>query len=294
MAHRHLNLLDRNQSNFTDRNRSSLGGWEVTSSNTAAARSDRLGFYSTYNPNYPDTYVKNSAGVYTTDSVAAMEFKSPWLVVEPSTLYMFTLLVTAQVGGFNIFVEAEGNSSASDSGATVIDTSSALSLSEGNGARLGVGVSNGAGSGETSYQFIRLVVRATNSGGGNIPASRFIWLYDPVFGEYGITKAGNFTRLVYDDFPSFMQLDDKNINDFTTSTQPVLPLFRFTESMCFVLDHISDEALDYVYVRATEGTESKSKLVDPATASAGALPWLATVTGTTLLTASSGFTPWLG
>ena len=294
MAHRHLNLLTSNQSNFTDRNRSSLGGWEVTSSNTAAQRLDNRGFYAAYNPNYPEVYLKNTVGLYTTGSAASMEFKSPWLATELETLYMFSLMVFSQIGSFDIVLEAQGNSIASDTGATVINTSSARTLSESSGSRFGLDVSNGARSGDTSYQFIRLVVRATNSAGGNIPASRFIWLYDPVFGEYGTAKAGELSKLVYNDFPAFMKLDDKNINDLATTDQPSLPLFRFTESLCFVLDHITDEARDYVYVRATEGTESKSKLVDPATTSAAALPWLATVTGTTLLTASSGFTPWLG
>ena len=294
MTHRNLNLFDTNQSNFTNRDRSTLGGWAVSSSATTATRLDRRGFYATYNPNAPATYLKNSVGVYTTGTASSMEFHSPWMDVEAETLYMFSLMVFAQFGGFNIVLEAEGNSAAIDAGATVINTRDAVTLSENTGGKLAVYVSNGAGSGDTSYQFIKLIVKATNSAGGTLPASRFIWLYDPVFGEYGLNKSGTITRLVYDDFPAFMKLDDTNINDLVANAQPHLPLFRFTESLCYVLDHIDDEAADYVYVRATEGTESKSKLVDPATAPVSALPWLAAVTGTTLLTASSGFTPWLG
>lgn len=294
MAHRQLNLFDNNQSNFTDSTRSSLGGWEVTSSDSSASRVDRKGFYPTYNPNYPETYVKNSVALFTTASAASLELKSPWLLVGADTLYLFSIAALALTGGFSIVLEAEGNSAPADAGATVINSSSAAELSEKTGARLALDVSNGARSGDISYQFIRLVVRATNLGGGDIPAFHVTALYDPTFGEYSTTQAGEITKLVYADFPAFMKLDDQYINDLAISSQPNLPLFRFTESMCFVLDHINDEASDYVYVRATEGTESKSKLVDPATAPALVLPWLAAVTGTTLLTASSGYTPWLG
>ena len=294
MAHRHLNLFDGNQSNFTNRDRSNLGGWTVDSSDTSAKRLDKRGFYATYNPNDRATFIKNSLGVYTTATAAKMEVHSPWMSVEPGTLYMFSLMMFAQFGGFNVVLEAQGNSVAADSGATTISTSSAVEFSENTGGKAGLDVSNGARTGDSSYQFIKLIVRATNKDGGNLSADRFMWLFDPVFGEYGLNKSGAVTRLVYDDFPAFMKLDDTNINDLVKNSQPQLPLFRFTETMCFVLDHVDDEAADYVYVRATEGTESKSKLVDPATAPASALPWLASVTGTTLLTSSSGFTPWLG
>ena len=58
------------------------------------------------------------------------------------------------------------------------------------------------------------------------------------------------------------------------------------------LDRIADTAVSFQYTRATEGTESKSKLTDPDTVDAAYLFWLASVTATTLLSSSSGFTPW--
>ena len=79
MAHRHLNLFDGNQSNFTNRDRSNLGGWTVDSSDTSAKRLDKRGFYATYNPNDRATFIKNSLGVYTTATAAKMEVHSPWM-----------------------------------------------------------------------------------------------------------------------------------------------------------------------------------------------------------------------
>ena len=79
---------------------------------------------------------------------------------------MFSLMMFAQFGGFNVVLEAEGNSVAADSGATTISTSSAVEFSENTGGKAGLDVSNGAGSGDTSYQFIKVIVRATNKAGG--------------------------------------------------------------------------------------------------------------------------------
>ena len=58
MAHRHLNLFDGNQSNFTNRDRSNLGGWTVASSDTSAKRLDNRGFYAAYNPNARATFIE--------------------------------------------------------------------------------------------------------------------------------------------------------------------------------------------------------------------------------------------
>ena len=173
MAHRHLNLFDGNQSNFTNRDRSNLGGWTVDSSDTSAKRLDKRGFYATYNPNDRATFIKNSLGVYTTATAAKMEVHSPWMSVEPGTLYMFSLMMFAQFGGFNVVLEAQGNSVAADSGATTISTSSAVEFSENTGGKAGLDVSNGAGTGDSSYQFIKVIVRATNSAGGNLSGGSF-------------------------------------------------------------------------------------------------------------------------
>ena len=294
MSHRNINLFSLNQSKFTNADRSDLGGWTVTSSDTVARRLEGRGFYATYNPNYPEYGLKNTLALVSTGSTASMEIKSPWMTAEVGKLYMFSLMILAQFGSFDVVVEGEGNNAPSDSGATVIKSQTEISLSEGLGSRFAVDLSNGARSGDASYGFIRTVVRVTNSAGGNIPAERLLWLFDPVLAEYGTGDSGSVTNLVYNDLPSFMRLDDKNINDLAATSQPQFPLFRFTETLCYVLDHIDDEAVAYTYTRPTEGTERKSKLVDPLTTSAAALPWLSSVTGSTLLTAASGFTPWLG
>ncbi len=70
------------------------------------------------------------------------------------------------------------------------------------------------------------------------------------------------------------------------------PLLRYVESMTAPVTEIADLATDFDYLRPVDGEESKSILTDPVSAKAGYLLWLANVTGTNLLTAASGFTPW--
>lgn len=77
-----------------------------------------------------------------------------------------------------------------------------------------------------------------------------------------------------------------------TDTQPDLPLKNFIDSLCRPIDVVYNSAKDFEYIHATEGTLSRSTLADPRTAPAAYLPWIAAVTGSTLLSSASGFTPW--
>ena len=77
-----------------------------------------------------------------------------------------------------------------------------------------------------------------------------------------------------------------------TDTQPDLPLKNFIDSLCRPIDVVYNSAKDFEYIHATEGTLSRSTLSDPRTAPAAYLPWIAAVTGSTLLSSASGFTPW--
>tara|TARA_R100000005_G_C5000557_1_gene207442 strand:+ start:118 stop:4005 length:3888 start_codon:yes stop_codon:yes gene_type:complete len=76
------------------------------------------------------------------------------------------------------------------------------------------------------------------------------------------------------------------------NTQRPFPLRGFVDCLTHAIEIVYDSARNFDYIHATEGTLSKSTLTDPLTAPAGYLTWLASITGTTLLSSASGFTPW--
>lgn len=78
----------------------------------------------------------------------------------------------------------------------------------------------------------------------------------------------------------------------STSDQLPLPLLNFLSSLLYPIEVVYNSYKDFRYTHATEGTLSRSTLTDPRTAPASYLPWIASVTGSTLLSSASGFTPW--
>ena len=70
------------------------------------------------------------------------------------------------------------------------------------------------------------------------------------------------------------------------------PLLNFMAALLRPIDVVYNSVKDFRYTHATEGTLSRSTLTDPRTAPASYLPWIASVTGSTLLSSASGFTPW--
>ena len=77
-----------------------------------------------------------------------------------------------------------------------------------------------------------------------------------------------------------------------TTGQMDLPLRNYIAALTYPLDVIFNSTKDFYYTHATEGTLSRSTLTDPRTAPASYLPWIASITGSTLLSSASGFTPW--
>lgn len=77
-----------------------------------------------------------------------------------------------------------------------------------------------------------------------------------------------------------------------TTTQPDDPLLNYITALTYPSDVVYNSTKDFYYTHATEGTLSRSTLTDPRTAPASYIPWIASVTGSTLLSSASGFTPW--
>ena len=70
------------------------------------------------------------------------------------------------------------------------------------------------------------------------------------------------------------------------------PLLNFLAALVYPIDIVNNSVTDFDYVHATEGTLSRSTLTDPRTAPSTYIPWIASITGSTLLSSASGFTPW--
>lgn len=120
--------------------------------------------------------------------------------------------------------------------------------------------------------------------------------FDPIICDASANAISFFSNSVYSSLPSFMLLDDENINNILPAaggaSQSPQPLRRYVEVLCNAADKMYLELDEFRYDRAVDGDEHKSKLVDPDTAEARYLLWLAAATGSRLLTFISGLTPW--
>jgi hypothetical protein len=287
MSHKNFNLFSVSQQNFGDAD--DYAGWEVTSTYGAIARLVDRPFYNKYIPGaeYESSLTSNSLGV-ATDNASDIVLKSPWVAVNPLERYIVSAMFAAQTNDVNISLDVEEGAISSGTG-TLIGTGPSLDHDQSSAGRLFGLFTTGV-----ATSFARMVVTITGQGGDPLESGSFVWMFDPVFSEDSSSRTGIVTNAVYDSLPNFMLLDDENINDIVSSTQLPRPLFRFVEALCAQIDHVYDETVEFDYVRAVEGVEHKSILTDPDTARAGYLLWLATVTGTSLLTLATGFTPWEG
>jgi hypothetical protein len=144
-------------------------------------------------------------------------------------------------------------------------------------------------------QFARLKI--TISGASSLSSGDLFGLFDPFMTSIGAGDMEDFSYSFYNSLPSFMLLDDLNINDILSSSagnsvQGHQPLRRYVETLSTTVDEINKEVNEFRYDRAVDGTVHKSKLTDPDTAEAAYLFWLASVTGSSLLVNASGFSPW--
>ena len=294
MPYRTVNLLSDTQANFgASPTATDFGGWTVGSGSASTHFLYKVGAYNKYVPNkpgvdYSGTYFGSSIGFKTTSSNNITIF-SPYVNVEAGKRYLVHIFSALSVAG-KIKLDVEFYS----------DTSSTTPIANSNYAS---GLSARAVAAEAPYEpnwnftapvgstAARIKVTAEGSSGA-LASDSILLLFDPIFSDDAHTSWGPTTSQVYNDLPAFMQLDDQNINDVQSNNQRDAPLQRFVETLCYKMDQVTDTIQGFDYTRATEGTESKSKLTDPLTADANYLLWLACVTGSTLLASGSGFTPW--
>ena len=292
MSHKKFNIFSETQTLFGSGD--SFGGWEVTSTNGELMRIDGKGFYPTYVPgNRPGhNFIKNVLLLFSTGT-GDIVLKSPWVSAKPDYIYMVSSFFAVEGVDGRVTLDLEVNSSPTGTGDTyATDTS----LSE----PVSVDLDNG-NPGILFHRFstlldtlyVRMVLTFTGQDSNPLVPACGLFLYDPVISEDNVNDAADFSKLMYSRLPAFMRLDDENISSISDSPEILpYPLLRFVESLTAPVAEIADLTTSFDYLRPTDGVESKSTLTDPDTAKVAYLSWLADVTGTTLLTAASGFTPW--
>ena len=286
MSHRNINTFSETQKNFGTTYDLDYGGWSVTSGSADLVFLRNRSFYNRYVPgdSYASTYGGNSLQI-TSTGTDDIVIESSQVAAVPERVY----LVSAYVGSL---VSSEVTLSVdfytSSTGSPVASSQSIV-------------LNFDASTAKRVYQMFQgnedanlMVVKFTFSGQGvdSLSSGDVFELYDPVICEDHYGGYGAISYLVYTSLPEFMRLDDKNIDDLVKSPQLPLPLKRYVESLSYQADLVEDTYQAFRYTNAFESNESKSKLTDPDTADAAYLFWLASITATTLLSASSGFTPW--
>ena len=288
MSLRIINGLSSTEANFGTRQSNDYGGWALNSGTATLKFIANRGYYNKYVPGdeYESTYMGNSLQIKSTTSQASVVAESPFVDSVGSRIYLISVAVSSNISS-EATLSVDYYISESDSSPTASSESKTISIEADKYARLYLGFEADA-----DATLMKVKVTFTGPSAGTLAADNVITLYDPVVCEDHYTGYGRISYLFYTDLPEFMRLDDENIASLVKSPQVPVPLKRFVESLSYPADKIADTAIDFQYTRATEGTESKSKLTDPDTADAAYLFWLASVTATTLLSASSGFTPW--
>ena len=290
MSVRDVNLFSANQSNFGVAGGTDNAGWEVTSTYGRIVRLDDSYFYEKYNPN--STFPGRTLA-WVTNSTADITIKSDWIPIESSQRYMASVFYFQGKGDADVTLDMEFNNTNSGTGDTYATDSSLTAPTTITFSTLGdCSRLFHAFTARVSDKYARMVFKISGGSGGNLADTDGGYFYDPVICEDGFNKIGRVSYKTYQSLPAFMRLDDEKINDIVADAQMSVPLRRYLESLASYGDMIADEAAQFDYTRAEEGTESKSKLTDPDTAASAYLAWLASVTATTLLVSSSGFTPW--
>lgn len=288
MSHRIINGLSSTEANFGTRQSNDYGGWALNSGTAALKFIANRGYYNKYVPGdeYESTYMGNSLQVKSTTSQSSLIIESPFVDSVGSRLYLISIAVASNVNS-QATLSVDYYLSESDSSPTASSESQTISMQADKYSRMYLGFEA-----DPDATLMKVKITFTGPSAGSLAADDLITLYDPVVCEDHYTGYGRISYLFYTDLPEFMRLDDANIASLVKSSQVPVPLKRFVESLAYPADNIADTAISFQYTRATEGTESKSKLTDPDTADAAYLFWLASITATTLLSASSGFTPW--
>ena len=288
MALRTYNGFSDTENNFGTPQDSDYGGWTLSSGSATITFLRDTPFYNKYIPGsaFAAAYTGNSLRFESDSTQASLVIESPFVTAVEARSYLASIAVASNAST-EATIEYKFYKSSTDASPTTGSKSFTASLSNGTFSYLFLSEES-----VTETTLLKIKITFTGASAANLSSGDKITLFDPFVCEDHYDGYGYVSYEVYHDMPEFMRLDDANIQSLKGTNQIPFPLKRFVELLCVYLDRIADTAVSFQYTRATEGTESKSKLTDPDTVDAAYLFWLASVTATTLLSSSSGFTPW--
>jgi len=288
MALRTYNGFSDTENNFGTPQDSDYGGWTLSSGSATITFLRDTPFYNKYVPGsaFAAAYTGNSLRFESDTTQASLVIESPFVTAVEARSYLASIAVASNAST-EATIEYKFYKSSTDASPTTGSKSFTATLSAGTFSYLFLSEES-----VTETTLLKIKITFTGASAANLTSGNRLVLFDPFVCEDHYEGYGYVSYKVYRDLPEFMRLDDANIQSLKGSNQIPFPLKRFVELLCVYLDQIADTAASFQYTRATEGTESKSKLTDPDTVDAAYLFWLASITATTLLSSSSGFTPW--
>jgi len=288
MALRTYNGFSDTENNFGTPQDSDYGGWTLSSGSATITFLRDTPFYNKYVPGsaFAAAYTGNSLRFESDTTQASLVIESPFVTAVEARSYLASIAVASNAST-EATIEYKFYKSSTDASPTTGSKSFTAPLSSGTFSYLFLSEES-----VTETTLLKIKITFTGASAANLTSGNRLVLFDPFVCEDHYEGYGYVSYKVYRDLPEFMRLDDANIQSLKGSNQIPFPLKRFVELLCVYLDQIADTAASFQYTRATEGTESKSKLTDPDTVDAAYLFWLASITATTLLSSSSGFTPW--
>jgi hypothetical protein len=293
MGHRIFNAFSTLQADFGTGFTADYGGWTLTSGSADLQFLASQGFYNKYIPGDDYDYlVGNSLLVKSAAIQSDVVIESPFVDGVEGRNYLISVALGSSTDTEAV-VSVDYYTSLSDTAPVASTENQTITMDAGKYGRVYQGFTAAASIDTGSPMLMKVKITLSGQSASNLAVGDTLLVYDPIVCEDHYAGYGRLSYLFYTDLPAFMRLDDQNIAEITKSAQIPFPLKRFVESMAQPADDLTDLTVSFQYTRATEGTESKSSLTDPDTAEPIYLFWLASITATTLLSSSAGFTPWI-
>lgn len=285
------NKLSENQANFKDD--TGIAGWYISSGSGLLKRIEGSGPYARYVPEGLDYLASDVGNVLAgiSNSTDPLQISSGFIPVDPENIYLTSVMSCILAADTrSISIQVDYYRSESDSSLLPnTEFNAPITLSDQSVNSFILQLNSGISPELAYYAKIKITLSGTTIS-DPIEVGDSLLLYDPVMHDF--SNIPSFALDFYNTLPEFMRRDDENLPDIVSEYQPLLPLRSFVDTLSARASMIADKATDFDYVRETYGDYSESALTDPLTTDAINLIWLATITGTRLLSQASGFSPW--
>lgn len=291
-----LNMLTPSAQEFTQTSDFPYGGWEVSVGSASVRRFINRGPYPKYVP------VGTSLGSGTQGNIirlsptggSAITVSSPYIPIRPNkqittSIVLGSLLLNRKATLRVEFYEAEQSETIITRNNDTNPVSVYTDFIGSNIARLST-----VSLPPRLADYAKIFVDFTDDPDtDSLSSEDLLILYDPAMIETSASSSSTFGYSVYEALPSFMRLDDQNLNEIVSGNSTNLPLLKYTDALSTRLAFINNSVYAFRYDRASVGTEHLSALTDPLTCDSSYLNWLAAITGSDIFALNSGSTIWL-